>query len=665
MSPRPNRSDVIDYLRSAQYFHARITSYVHTNTDFKDTAWWLLNLDERAGATMSYGNESSQWDALAPPPTILYVLARSSACNETSYSLMALISCTGRLSSSRASEETTFPVLHQAKTLLREAAFISISGPNPVIKLESSFSRSAHLPESADIEKQLHALKPCLISFLQDFEEMCSRPPTRTADWLAMFHSLCIFSAVRTILLGTHVNNPTDALPDGHRYPGTITSIYKGLVQLFISCAPALLDSVTGKSADDGGIALEVTIALVQRTTWAARGIRSAADFLMTLGEGLDTDGHGFHGFIKPSEETLAVQRQLLNSRPSSSTAPSPPKTSHGVSRKRKSFTELAVEDYMSTKRQHFVPPSPPPKPAYQRPPVRRVQCTQCTDYPDGFRGEHELRRHIHARHSPLVKRWICKESPRSLFPGAITPVVPLSNCKSCLMRKQYGAYYNAAAHLRRTHFNPHKGGPMRGEHATNDWPPMNVLKEWMDEVHLPPPADTKTNPITLTSPPPPIPVDFSHRSPSPTQGTLCPHPDCGRVLRDLASHMLTHQAQRPEKCPVPSCSYHIKGFARKYDRNRHSLTHYRGTIVCPFCHPSPTGDHIFTRADIFKRHMSSVHHIDQVTSSMTVSLADMPPISIVTPSGGRATCSICQGSFATAHEFYEHLDECVLAVLV
>jgi hypothetical protein len=43
-----------------------------------------------------------------------------------------------------------------------------------------------------------------------------------------------------------------------------------------------------------------------------------------------------------------------------------------------------------------------------------------------------------------------------------------------------------------------------------------------------------------------------------------CPHPDCGKTFKDLKAHMLTHQTERPEKCPITSCDYHTKGFARK-----------------------------------------------------------------------------------------------------
>ena len=43
-----------------------------------------------------------------------------------------------------------------------------------------------------------------------------------------------------------------------------------------------------------------------------------------------------------------------------------------------------------------------------------------------------------------------------------------------------------------------------------------------------------------------------------------CLHPDCGKVFKDLKAHVLTHQTERLEKCPIVTCEYHIKGFARK-----------------------------------------------------------------------------------------------------
>jgi hypothetical protein len=129
-------------------------------------------------------------------------------------------------------------------------------------------------------------------------------------------------------------------------------------------------------------------------------------------------------------------------------------------------------------------------KPTYQRPKHERVFCTQCENHPDGFRGEHELRRHQDREHKSLVKKFVCIEPTGKGHPE---PQLPLSKCKACSQRKKYGAYYNAAAHLRRTHFKPKaKGarksskvddGDKRGGKAGGDWPPMSELKYWMKEV--------------------------------------------------------------------------------------------------------------------------------------------------------------------------------------
>jgi hypothetical protein len=145
----------------------------------------------------------------------------------------------------------------------------------------------------------------------------------------------------------------------------------------------------------------------------------------------------------------------------------------------------------------------------------------------------------------------------------------------------------------------------------------------------------------------------------------LCPLPECGRVFKDLKAHMLTHQNERPEKCPIATCEYHLKGFARKYDKNRHTLTHYKGTMVCGFCPGSGSAaEKSFNRADVFKRHLTSVHNVEQ----------NPPNSRKKSPTGRKAytgsqqnlagTCSTCSVTFANAQEFYEHLDDCVLRVV-
>ncbi|KAK5958491.1 hypothetical protein OHC33_000334 [Knufia fluminis] len=118
-----------------------------------------------------------------------------------------------------------------------------------------------------------------------------------------------------------------------------------------------------------------------------------------------------------------------------------------------------------------------------QQAPRKTTFCQFCNDQPQGFHGDHELRRHIERHHTQIRRVWVCRDASES---GRF-----LINCKSCRTGKTYGANYNAAAHLRRAHFNPCKnkrGGrgkksEGRGGMGGGSWPSMEFLKDWMYET--------------------------------------------------------------------------------------------------------------------------------------------------------------------------------------
>ncbi|KAK4449516.1 transcriptional regulator STP4 [Podospora aff. communis PSN243] len=759
-SPLAVRRNVNEFLERTYAVTPELARTVKAHLDFDDGFWWTEDLASLPPANPTLSSFSK--DSIERPPPILSVLASSWNMTGTAYNLWELVRLSGAISPNRESEKRSYPTLYRAKLLLREVLFYDFQQPEPVIHADTLNMGSHGIFDDFDSYGRFRLLYSCMTEFLQSFEEQTMRGgPLDAKNWVALFFALCIFSVLRTILVDRAAQSRLVSPPQAGA--AAMHAVYKALVAVFVSSTTMLLDvPLDAEMGGDGRELLGSVGAFLGRSSWHERGITSTRDFLMLLGSG-EIDGTLFNGFInqksplrpgsfgplpitKPSEEArkpLPDMRPLITPWPPS--VPGQPERETYVF-KGESDRMLTSPQAIDPARRHTVGESPTfarqairgltspipasrIRPSYQRPPLRRVYCTKCQEYPEGFRGEHELRRHNDAKHAALVKRWVCAE-PQDPGINSPPPVIPLSKCKACVTQKKYGAYYNAAAHLRRAHFNPNRGGK-----ASGDWPPMSILKDWMREVRQSIDASqdqddissgeedgTDYKPMEFTSPPrrrspvleaprlapapPPPPLQPhappllapshdrmsslpgpSHMGMQGSQGPYlaptpamkldeqpstqnssavrnrCPHPECGRVFKDLAAHMLTHMEERPEKCPIETCEYHVKGFARKYDKNRHALTHYKGTMVCPFCPNAGTAyEKAFNRADVFKRHLTAVHNVEQT-----------PPNSrkmILTSGGGRsgglgAKCSICQSQFATAQEFYEHLDDCVLNVIV
>ncbi|KAL7794534.1 hypothetical protein V8C37DRAFT_375918, partial [Trichoderma ceciliae] len=797
------RQNVNDYLQRTCLFPTHIGEHVRTCMDYRDAFWWSGQQSQRR---FDGHNETQQLtrDMVDRPPPILCALAASWNCQETSCSPLDLLRYTGYICPSREAEESQHPVLYHAKVLLRESAFYCLFHPKPVLQLDPDLG---YRPPSDRLDftgEHSRLVEQAMVTYLQAFEAIALRnSPLQSKEWLAGFYSLCIFSIVRTLLMDLASISLLPYPTLRHQSPlrdnpqNTIDSVYKALVHLFITGGPMLTDSSPDDVPQEDVPVYELTRRIMRIDAWQARNIRSSADFLMSLGSETN-DMFGFNGFIRPGRPQVAPNNdndaQLPTPQPTSAREPRwssvgssafPPSSSHreilaprpeasddaNIHRGGASASlSQTVPEHVGRARRHTVAEAPTNidasspifgnhltsmrfKPAYQRPPLRRVFCRKCNEYPEGFRGEHELRRHTDAKHAALVKRWVCCE-PDGHNPTSPQPAIPLSSCKACVMQKHYGAYYNAAAHLRRAHFNPHRGGK-----ASGDWPPMSLLKDWMREVRqsvaemsgdmdndmssdgeddedvkqptrtvplaaIPPapapapvmdlpsipigsghPSVSSISSITMSpnimedpgpwemvsrspagrlapppAPPPPLslpppssqPPLPHHLSrpvptpPAPENRSRCPFPDCGRVFKDLAAHMLTHQEERPEKCPIESCEYHTKGFARKYDKNRHALTHYRGTMACPFC-PGVGSSYAkaFNRADVFKRHLAAAHQVEQAPLHSHTTNRGGRLITLSANSGASAICSICNNRFAAPQDFYEHLDDCVLSVIV
>lgn len=93
-----------------------------------------------------------------------------------------------------------------------------------------------------------------------------------------------------------------------------------------------------------------------------------------------------------------------------------------------------------------------------------------------GFRGQHELQRHIERQHLLVQKYWVCQDPRLSGTTTRLDTQLPLSRCGQCSVGKRYDSDVAAAAHLHRTHFSGPSDAPS---------PPSQEMMNWIREIEV------------------------------------------------------------------------------------------------------------------------------------------------------------------------------------
>ena len=87
--------------------------------------------------------------------------------------------------------------------------------------------------------------------------------------------------------------------------------------------------------------------------------------------------------------------------------------------------------------------------------------------------------------------------------------------------------------------------------------------------------------------------------------------------------------------------------------------------MVCDFCPNSGSAaEKSFNRADVFKRHLTSVHGVEQSPPNSKKKTPSAAKSSSLKTENKVGKCSTCSSTFGNAQEFYDHLDDCVLKFL-
>jgi hypothetical protein len=231
---------------------------------------------------------------------------------------------------------------------------------------------------------------------------------------------------------------------------------------------------------------------------------------------------------------------------------------------------------------------------SYVRPPHERTYCNLCDKYPKGFRGEHELRRHHESTHAEERIVWITVDASED---GKF-----LSSCKHCKSQKQYGAYYNAAAHLRRAHFHPRRRGrksrndtERRGGKGGGDDPPMQYLKEnWMKPIVVGPKQVSQTSIDEIENS---NKGNDEHESPMQASTTANPVISISQTSQTYPSHSASYAASYTQNTCLPTSQSHSQV---KYEEDVTPFDNFLSSEAPPMSGSTSSGEDAVLFANSF-----------------------------------------------------------------
>ncbi|KFA81733.1 hypothetical protein S40288_05997 [Stachybotrys chartarum IBT 40288] len=278
--PFPRRPGVNAYIQQADPHRSAVSNVDQVSFDFDDGFWSSGHLNQVYGLSQTTAAHNAV--TLDGCPPILSALALRLKTHNTPYDFFGLLEVTGRMSMTRKAEDIAYPVLFNAKLLLREVVVYAILASDPTMRINAPRHKPP-LPKGINLKRNTLVLHYRISLFLKCLYGVLSRKTALIPqEWLAVFSSFCIYSTVRAILFGMSLKPSSRLGRSRLRSRPVIYNEYEDCVRLFAAITPDLL-SGWHPLPPNVAAALDDIKRFVRRDTWTDRGLASSGEFLSWL----------------------------------------------------------------------------------------------------------------------------------------------------------------------------------------------------------------------------------------------------------------------------------------------------------------------------------------------------------------------------------------------